>query len=91
MSGDIGGKMKLCINRHYMSYGFLSPHALCAQPPQSCQYETWELLTLKTGRRVQQFYCTFTTEEVPIKQKKQKARAVSMEELAEHGCKPGGT
>lgn len=75
---------KICRNKRYMNYGYLSPHALCAQPPVCCEHEAHEVVRLQTGKYIQQYYCTFTPPAYT-------APVVSVEAMERQGCKPGGT
>ena len=64
-------KKFICYNAAYMEYGFISNHALCTQPPMRCDHEIGEVVTLKTGMRIQIFYCVKSKELIKSKQKGQ--------------------
>ena len=70
----------ICYNAAYMSYGFISNHSLCTQPPMQCNHEINEVVTLKTGIRLQVFYCAKSKEVTKTKQKGQYIGITRVEE-----------
>lgn len=70
----------ICYNAAYMSYGFISHQSLCIQPPIQCDYETNEVITLKTGMKLQIFYCTKLKEVTKSKQRSQYIGITRVEE-----------
>ena len=61
-------KKFICYNASYMEYGFISNHSLCTQPPMQCNHEIGEVVTLKTGMRLQIFYCAKSKDVIKPKQ-----------------------
>lgn len=73
-------KKFICYNAAYMSYGFISNYALCTQPPMQCDHEVNEVVTLKTGIRLQIYYCAKSKDLTKIKQKGQYIGITRVEE-----------
>ena len=72
--------MTKCHNAAYMEYGFISNYALCTQPPMQCDYEVNEAITLKTGIKLQIYYCTKSKDLTKTKQKGQYIGITRIEE-----------
>jgi len=73
-------KKFICYNAAYMSYGFISNYALCTQPPMQCDHEVNEVVTLKTGIRLQIYYCAKSKDLTKTKQKGQYIGITRVEE-----------
>ena len=54
----------ICYNSKYMNYGFLSNKAHCSMSPRNCPHEVSEVVTLRTGKRKQIYYCTMDAKKV---------------------------
>jgi len=52
-------KVLVCFEASYMNYGRISHKARCSMAPRNCFHETSEVITLKTGKRIQVYYCPF--------------------------------
>ena len=73
-------KKFICYNAAYMSYGSISNYALCTQPPMQCDHEVNEVVTLKTGIRLQIYYCAKSKDLTKTKQKGQYISITRVEE-----------
>jgi hypothetical protein len=49
-----------CWEASYLNYNRISHKARCSMAPRNCPHEISEILTLKTGKQKQVWYCTFS-------------------------------